>query len=58
MPEVSRFLGIVVRMFFAENGHHLPHFHASYNDFSAVFLIEPLDPHSASGLFLLRFLDF
>ena len=43
MPEISRFLGIIIRMFFAENGHNLPHFHATYNEFSAVFLIEPLE---------------
>lgn len=28
MPEISRFFGIVVRMFFAEHG--IPHFHARY----------------------------
>jgi uncharacterized protein DUF4160 len=30
VPEVSRFLGIVVGMFF--NDHNPPHFHASYGD--------------------------
>jgi uncharacterized protein DUF4160 len=30
MPEVSRFLGIVIGMFF--NDHSPPHFHASYGD--------------------------
>jgi phosphomannomutase len=28
MPEISRFFGIVVRMFYAEHG--VPHFHARY----------------------------
>lgn len=30
MPEVSRFLGIVIGMFF--NDHNPPHFHASYGE--------------------------
>lgn len=41
MPEVSRFLGIVIRMFAPE--HNPPHFHAYYNAFEAVFTIEPLE---------------
>lgn len=41
MPEISRFLGIVIRMFSAE--HNPPHFHAVYNDFEAQFLIDPLE---------------
>lgn len=44
MPELSRFFGIVIRMF-AEPGapHQRPHFHASYQDAAAVFAIEPVD---------------
>ena len=30
MPEISRFYGIVIKMFFDE--HHPPHFHALYGD--------------------------
>jgi hypothetical protein len=30
MPEISRFLGIVIGMFFNEHG--LPHFHAVYGE--------------------------
>ena len=30
MPEVSRFLGIVIGMFYSEHG--VPHFHAVYGD--------------------------
>ena len=33
MPEISRFYGIIIRMFF--NDHLPPHFHASYPDYSA-----------------------
>ena len=38
MPEVSRFFGIVIRMYF--NEHNPPHFHAQYGKFNAVFDIE------------------
>lgn len=31
MPELSRFFGIIIRMYMEVGGpHHLPHFHASY----------------------------
>ncbi len=30
MPEICRFLGIVIKMFF--NDHNPPHFHAEYGD--------------------------
>jgi hypothetical protein len=44
MPELSRFFGIVIRMY-SEAGtpHHVPHFHAYYQDEVAVFGIDPLD---------------
>ena len=35
MPEVSRFFGIVIRMFYVE--HNPPHFHAEYSGKKAVF---------------------
>jgi hypothetical protein len=31
MPEISRFLGIVISMYFDE--HNPPHFHIQYNEF-------------------------
>ena len=40
MPEVSRFYGIVIRMFFREHGP--PHFHAEYSGQQAVVGIEDL----------------
>jgi Domain of unknown function (DUF4160) len=43
MPEISRFLGIVIRMFFAGKEHNPPHFHAYYGNKSAVFSIETLE---------------
>ena len=40
MPEVSRFYGIVIRMFFREHGP--PHFHADYGGAKAVIGIDDL----------------
>lgn len=40
MPEISRFLGIVIRMNF--NDHNPPHFHVEYNEFEASVVIETL----------------
>ena len=44
MPEISRFFGIVIRMF-AEPGapHHTPHFHAYYQSSMGIFNIEAID---------------
>ena len=38
MPEISRFLGIVIYMYYKE--HSPPHFHAEYNDYSITVEIE------------------
>ena len=38
MPEISRFLGIVIAMFYKEHG--LPHFHAAYGEYNASIDIE------------------
>jgi hypothetical protein len=38
MPEISRFLGIIIRMFYRE--HAPPHFHAKYGDFEAVVSLD------------------
>lgn len=41
MPEISRFFGIVIRMFAeAAAQHHRPHFHAFYQDASVVVAID------------------
>jgi hypothetical protein len=34
MPEISRFLGIVIRMYYAD--HPPPHFHAAYGDYEII----------------------
>ena len=39
MPEISRFYGIVIRMYCYEN-HGSPHIHAKYGDDEASFAIE------------------
>jgi hypothetical protein len=39
MPEISRFLGVVIQMYRDE--HPPPHFHASYGEFSAQISIRP-----------------
>jgi hypothetical protein len=44
MPELSRFFGIIVRMFAEAGGqHHVAHFHAYWQDQVAVISIEPVD---------------
>lgn len=40
MPEISRFFGIVIRMYFFD--HDPPHFHASYGDAEAQVGIDPI----------------
>jgi len=41
MPEISRFFGIIIRMYFAD--HNPPHFHASYQGFMAEYDIRTLE---------------
>lgn len=44
MPELSRFFGIIIRMYLEAGGqHHTPHFHAYYAGEAAVFSIEPVE---------------
>lgn len=38
MPEISRFYGIIVYMFF--NDHNPPHFHVNYQGYDAIIEIE------------------
>jgi len=40
LPEVSRFFGIIIAMFY--NDHEPPHFHARYGDQRAIIDIESL----------------
>lgn len=41
MPEISRFLGIIISMYFDD--HNPPHFHVRYNEFRAVMDIRSLN---------------
>jgi hypothetical protein len=38
MPEISRFYGIIVRMFY--NDHHPPHIHVEYQEYEATVELE------------------
>ena len=40
MPVISRFLGIVIMMYYAD--HNPPHFHVKYNEHRAKFSIDDL----------------
>lgn len=42
MPEISRFLGISIKMYFNLAEHNPPHFHAKYGEYEAAFCIETL----------------
>lgn len=41
MPEVTRFYGIVIKLFFGD--HPPPHFHVVYGEYNALFNIETLE---------------
>ena len=41
MPVVSMFYGIVIKMYFREHG--VPHLHALYGEYNAVFDIQTLE---------------
>ncbi len=44
MPEISRFFGIVIRMFVeAGEQHHRPHFHAYYQEFVGIYAIDEIE---------------
>lgn len=40
MPEISRFFGIIIRMYFQD--HNPPHFHAEYGEYKAEYDIQTL----------------
>lgn len=56
MPEISRFYGIIIAMYYKEHG--VPHFHAKYGGQTAVFTIPDLQilegelPRRVRGLVL------
>ena len=44
MPEISRFFGIVIRMYVEAGGpHHRPHFHAYYQEHVGIYAIDEIE---------------
>ena len=44
MPELSRFYGIIIRMFVEAGApHHASHFHAYYKEHVGIFTIDPVE---------------
>ena len=41
MPEISRFYGIIIQLFYDD--HNPPHFHVTYGNYKAVFRIDTLE---------------
>jgi hypothetical protein len=46
MPEISRFYGIIIKMYFDD--HNPPHFHAIYGEMEAIINIQTLGVISGS----------
>ena len=46
MPEISRFFGIVIKIFY--NDHGPPHFHAEYGEYEVLVEIETLAVYRGS----------
>jgi hypothetical protein len=44
LPELSRFFGIIIRMYVEPGApHHRPHFHVYYQNHTAVYSIDPIE---------------
>jgi len=43
MPVVARFYGIIVKMYFSQREHGVPHFHAVYGEYNGVFDVNTLE---------------
>lgn len=41
MPEIARFQGIIIRIFYESDRHQRPHFHAVYGEYHASFAVDP-----------------
>jgi hypothetical protein len=56
MPVIARFYGIIIKMYFSQSEHGVPHFHDVYGEFNGVFNIATLEmmegdmPGRARGL--------
>jgi hypothetical protein len=43
MPVITRFYGIIIKMYFSQSEHGLPHFHAIYGEYNGVFNIQTME---------------
>ena len=43
MPEIARFYGLIIKMYFMQSEHNLPHFHALYGECMGEFDINTLE---------------
>jgi len=43
MPVIARFYGILIKMYFSQSEHGVPHFHAVYSEYNGVFSIDTLE---------------
>ena len=43
MPEIARFYGLIIKMYFMQNEHTPPHFHALYSEYMGEFDINTLE---------------
>jgi len=44
MPELCRFFGIIIRMYAEVGGpHHVPHFHAYYQNEVGIYSLDPIE---------------
>ncbi len=44
MPELSRFYGIIIRMYLeVGTPHHVPHFHAYYQNEVGIYSLDPVE---------------
>jgi hypothetical protein len=49
MPEIARFYGLIIRMYVEVGApHHTPHFHVYYQNYAAVYNIDPIEQISGS----------
>ena len=55
MPSISRFLGIIITMYYRE--HNPPHFHVKYNEYKAIFTIEDLKINSKYNIIIKYYLQ-
>ena len=43
MPVISRFYGLIIKMYFQQSEHNPPHFHALYGEYMGAFDIDSLE---------------